>query len=59
MQEEIRDQLRRIGTAEGVRVLYACESGSRAWGFPSLDSDYDVCFVYLRPPEWYLSVEEK
>ncbi|PYI50327.1 hypothetical protein DLM86_29930 [Paenibacillus flagellatus] len=44
---------------EGVRILYACESGSRAWGFPSRDSDYDVRFLYVRPVEWYLSIFEK
>ena len=39
-----------------MTVLYACESGSRAWGFPSTDSDYDVRFVYVRPRDWYLSI---
>ena len=42
---------------EHVVVLYACESGSRAWGFPSEDSDYDVRFIYLRPRDWYLSID--
>lgn len=42
----------------GVRVLYAAESGSRAWGFASPDSDYDVRFVYAHPQDWYLSVFE-
>jgi predicted nucleotidyltransferase len=40
-----------------VRVLFAVESGSRAWGFPSPDSDYDVRFVYVHERDWYLSVE--
>ena len=44
---------------ENVRIAYACESGSRAWGFPSADSDYDVRFLYVRPVEWYLSIDEK
>ncbi|MFT7560170.1 MAG: putative nucleotidyltransferase [Flavobacteriales bacterium] len=52
--------LRRIRSAEqehDVRVLYAIESGSRAWGFASQNSDFDVRFVYVRPKEWYLSVD--
>ncbi|WP_374347222.1 nucleotidyltransferase domain-containing protein [Chitinimonas sp.] len=40
-----------------VRVLFACESGSRGWGFASPDSDYDVRFIYVHQPEWYLRVE--
>lgn len=40
-----------------VKVLYAVESGSRAWGFPSKDSDYDVRFIYIHQPEWYLSID--
>ena len=43
--------------AEGCRVLLAVESGSRAWGFASADSDFDVRFVYARPRDWYLSID--
>lgn len=43
-------RLHAIEREEGVRVLFACESGSRAWGFASADSDFDVRFVYARPP---------
>lgn len=53
------DILRRIGDAEaehGVRVLLAVESGSRAWGFASPNSDYDVRFIYVHPKDWYVSV---
>ena len=50
-------RLARIEADHGVRVLYACESGSRAWGFASADSDYDVRFVYAHPTAHYLSVE--
>ena len=35
------------------------ESGSRAWGFESKDSDYDVRFVYIRPLEWYMSISKR
>lgn len=42
-----------------ARVLFAVESGSRAWGFASPDSDYDVRFVYVHRREWYLSVEDR
>lgn len=40
-----------------VRTLYACESGSRAWGFASPDSDWDVRFVFAHPRDAYLSIE--
>ena len=43
---------------EHVRVCLAVESGSRAWGFPSADSDYDVRFVYVHHADWYLAIEE-
>ncbi|OPA74292.1 hypothetical protein BVG16_24510 [Paenibacillus selenitireducens] len=55
----IQEELRKIEAQEGVRILYACESGSRAWGFPSKDSDYDVRFIYIRPVDWYLSIKER
>jgi len=61
MESEILDRLNNIETEENVSIFYACESGSRAWGFPSADSDWDVRFIYARPRDWYLSinVEEK
>lgn len=52
--------IRRISSAErehGVRVLYAIESGSRAWGFESPNSDFDVRFIYAHPKDWYVAVD--
>ena len=53
---EIDVRLRAIEAEFGVRILYACESGSRGWGFASPDSDYDVRFIYVHPLAWYLQV---
>lgn len=55
---EIDQKLDEIEKTEGVRILHAVESGSRAWGFASPDSDYDVRFVYVRPLEDYLRIDE-
>jgi len=57
MKKQIRQALLDIESQEDVTILYACESGSRAWGFASSDSDFDVRFIYLRRPSWYLSVD--
>ena len=57
MKELILMKLREIEQKEQVRILHAVESGSRAWGFASPDSDYDVRFVYVRRPEDYLRLE--
>lgn len=59
--DEIRSEvLQRLANAEaehGVRILFAIESGSRAWGFASPDSDYDVRFIYMHEPAWYQAVD--
>ena len=59
MTEEIIKQLRTIENEEKVRILLAVESGSRAWGFSSTDSDYDVRFIYVRPKDEYLKLNRK
>lgn len=57
MKEAIALALSEVERESNVRVLYACESGSRAWGFASKDSDYDVRFLYVHSRDWYLSIE--
>jgi uncharacterized protein len=59
MKGAIQAELKRIENAQDLRVLLAVESGSRAWGFESVTSDWDVRFVYVRRPEWYLSIQSR
>lgn len=56
IRQDIETRLARVAAEEGVRLLMAVESGSRAWGFPSPDSDYDVRFLYVRPRRDYLAL---
>lgn len=58
MEERIRQYIKEIEKAQGIKVLLACETGSRAWGFPSPDSDYDVRLIYRHRMDWYLSLLE-
>lgn len=57
-QKKILDHLGRIAGERNIRLLYACETGSRGWGFASPDSDWDVRFIYVHPRDAYLSVGE-
>ena len=57
IKQEIMSRIRRAEHEHHVRVLYAVESGSRAWGFASPNSDYDVRFVYAHPKDWYVAVD--
>ena len=59
MQRIIQEQLKKIEQEKGVSLLYAVESGSRAWGFASPDSDYDIRFIYKHELDYYLSLWEK
>jgi predicted nucleotidyltransferase len=59
INQRVNDALAQIEAEQKVRVLFACESGSRAWGFASCDSDYDVRFLYIHPHEHYLAVDAK
>jgi hypothetical protein len=59
MKSAIKKELENLEKQDGFTILFACESGSRAWGFPSRDSDYDVRFIYIHPQNRYLSIEDK
>ena len=59
MTIEIEKELKRLEEEKKIKIVYAVESGSRAWGFASTDSDWDVRFIYVHDYDWYLSVEEK
>ena len=59
MKEWIIEELKRLESEHDCRILIAVESGSRAWGFASPDSDYDVRVVYVKPIDWYLGLEER
>ncbi len=58
LQHIIQEKIREIEKQEQVKIIYAVESGSRAWGFASPDSDYDVRFIYVRRPDFYLKLEK-
>jgi uncharacterized protein len=59
VRKEIMRRLARTEQDEQVRIVLAIESGSRAWGFASPNSDYDVRFIYTRPSAWYLAVDQE
>ncbi|WP_312471168.1 nucleotidyltransferase domain-containing protein [Neobacillus sp.] len=59
MREKILAEIKKMEEEFDVKICYAVESGSRAWGFPSKDSDYDVRFIYIHKKDWYLSIDQK
>src|SRR5262245_8195410 len=54
----VEAKLATVADEHGVRILFSAESGSRAWGFGSPDSDYDVRFIYAHPRDWYVRLAE-
>lgn len=59
MKTTIINRLAAIERSNDIKILFACESGSRGWEFPSPDSDFDVRFIYVRPINHYLAISEK
>jgi len=59
MEEKIKKYLSDLEKEKGIKILLACETGSRAWGFPSPDSDFDVRMIYKHQKDWYLNLTEE
>lgn len=59
MQTTIQNYIKQVEEKRNITVILACETGSRAWGFPSPDSDYDVRVVYKHDIDWYLTIMDK
>lgn len=48
MTKQILKELAQIEKESKVKIIFAVESGSRAWGISSKDSDNDIRFVFVR-----------
>lgn len=59
MIEKIKAYLKNLEEERQIKILLACETGSRAWGFPSVDSDYDIRLIYVHKLDWYLSLHNR
>ena len=59
MLQEIKAQLKYLEQEKNIKILLAVESGSRAWGCPSPDSDYDVRIIYIHTQDYYLTIGER
>lgn len=57
IEQEIQQRINLAEKEHKVKVLYAVESGSRAWGFASPNSDYDIRFIYAHSKDWYVAVD--
>jgi predicted nucleotidyltransferase len=58
MIDEIKSELLKLELQHDIKILYAVESGSRAWGFASTDSDWDVRYIYIHRLDWYLKIDD-
>lgn len=58
MFEEIKKELVRLESEHEIKILLAVESGSRAWGFASPDSDWDIRYIYIHKLDWYLKIDD-
>lgn len=58
MDSIIKEFLKKQEKRKGLEILFACESGSRAWGFSSPNSDWDIRFIYKYPRDKYLGIQD-
>ncbi|MGB0429962.1 MAG: nucleotidyltransferase domain-containing protein, partial [Bacteroidia bacterium] len=59
MDDKIKAYLAQLEKEKDIQILFACETGSRAWGFASPDSDFDVRIIYKHDKDWYLGLGDK
>lgn len=59
MTGRIKKYLTEIEHEKSIKILWACETGSRAWGFPSTNSDFDVRVIYVHKTDWYLNLTKQ
>lgn len=59
MKQKITALLQNLEKEHNIKILFAVENGSRAWGMNSKDSDYDVRFVFYRPLNEYITFNKK
>ncbi|WP_299089335.1 nucleotidyltransferase domain-containing protein [uncultured Metabacillus sp.] len=59
MKEKIHEILKQIEAEKDIKIIYACEAGSRAWGYSNENSDFDVRFIYIHRPCWYLTIDRQ
>lgn len=58
MERQIKKICKEIEKEYDIKILFAIENGSRAWRMESIDSDFDVRFVYYRKKEEYLKIDK-
>ena len=58
MKTQIKEHIKQLEKEKQIKVLLVVETGSRAWGFASPDSDFDVRLIYVKQRDWYISLTE-